>query len=82
MRRRPSNLTEIAKRNKGTFDRTMVFNVIDGRSKVPGHGGPDMPVWGDAFRRSADGYSEKAVKDRIDALVEFLRGLQVDATRK
>jgi hypothetical protein len=35
-----------------------------------------MPIWGDAFKRSTEGYSEKAVKARIDALVEHLRALQ------
>jgi hypothetical protein len=35
-----------------------------------------MPVWGDAFKRSGDGYSEEKVKARIDALVEHLRGIQ------
>lgn len=76
MRRRPANLTEIAKRNKGTFDRTMVFNVIDGRAKVPGHGGPDMPVWGDAFMRTSETSDEASVKHRIDALVDYLETLQ------
>jgi mono/diheme cytochrome c family protein len=76
MRRRPSNLTEIAKRNKGTFDRAMVFNVIDGRSKVPGHGGPDMPVWGDAFMRTSETSDEASVKHRINALVDYLETLQ------
>ena len=41
-RRRP-NLTEIAKRNKGTYPGEMVYCLIDGRQKVTGHGGPDMP---------------------------------------
>jgi mono/diheme cytochrome c family protein len=76
MRRRPSNLTEIAKRNNGTFDRTMVFNVIDGRIKVPGHGGPDMPVWGDAFLRTSETPDEASVKHRIQALVDYLETIQ------
>src|SRR5687768_9946092 len=78
----PPDLTRLARRNDGKFDADKVHRIIDGRTAVKGHGGEDMPVWGDAFRRSADGYSEKAVKDRIDALVEFLRSLQVDSTRK
>jgi hypothetical protein len=35
-----------------------------------------MPVWGDAFRKSGEGYSEKAVKERIDSLVTHLKKLQ------
>jgi hypothetical protein len=53
-----------------------VYRIIDGRKPVKGHGGPDMPVWGDAFRRSADGYSEEAVKGRIEGLASYLRSLQ------
>ena len=81
MRRRPANLTEIAKRNKGTFPRDMVYQIIDGRQKVPGHGGPDMPVWGDAFLRTADGADEASVKHRIQALVDYLETLQARNTQ-
>jgi mono/diheme cytochrome c family protein len=77
MRRRPPNLTEITKRSGGEFPREMVFNVIDGRQKVPGHGGPDMPVWGDAFSRSMEGGDETAIKARIDALVAYIEAIQV-----
>ena len=47
------------------FDADKVYRMIDGRESVKGHGGTDMPVWGDAFKRSVEGYSEKAVKARI-----------------
>lgn len=76
MRRRPTNLTELAKNNKGTFDRTLVFNIIDGRNKIPGHGGPDMPVWGDAFMRTSETTDEASVKHRIQALVDYLETIQ------
>jgi mono/diheme cytochrome c family protein len=79
MRRKPANLTEILKRNAGVFPSEMVFRIIDGRTKVAGHGGPDMPVWGDVFRRSVDGADPAAVKARIDALVAFLETIQVRA---
>jgi mono/diheme cytochrome c family protein len=72
----PPDLTLLAKRNGGKFDEAEVYRIIDGRKPVKGHGGPDMPVWGDAFRRSADGYSEEAVKARIEGLVTHLRSLQ------
>ena len=71
LKRRPADLTAIAKNNKGTFDPEMVRRIIDGRNPVKGHGGGDMPVWGDAFARSADA-GPAAVKDRVDALVEYL----------
>lgn len=77
LRRRPPNLTEILKREGGTFPKDKVFRIIDGRQRVAGHGGPDMPVWGDAFRRSIDGGDEANVKQRIEAIVKYLEGLQV-----
>jgi mono/diheme cytochrome c family protein len=81
MRRKPPNLTEISKRNKGTYPKEMVFNIIDGRVKVPGHGGPDMPVWGDAFLRTAETADEASVKHRIQALVDYLETVQARDTQ-
>jgi len=77
MRQKPADLTEIAKRNGGEYPSDLVFRTIDGKTPVRGHGGPDMPVWGDAFARSRDGGDAATVKQRIDSLVEFLRTLQV-----
>ncbi len=76
LRHAPPDLTGLAKRNGGKFDAASVHRMIDGRQPLKGHGGPDMPVWGDAFRRSSEGYSEKAVKERIAALVAHLKALQ------
>jgi hypothetical protein len=36
-----------------------------------------MPVWGDAFKHSREGYTEEAVKERIKALVMYLESIQV-----
>ncbi len=76
----PPDLTLMAKRNGGTYPGDLVFRIIDGRKPVKGHGGPDMPIWGDAFKQSTDGYTEVRVKQRIDALVDFLKWLQVKVT--
>jgi len=72
----PSDLTLIAKRNGGAFPSEQVFRIVDGRKPVKGHGGPDMPVWGDAFKGSVDGFTEEKVKEKIDALVDFLKSIQ------
>jgi mono/diheme cytochrome c family protein len=76
MRRRPADLTEIAKRNKGAFPTDEVFRIIDGRRPVRGHGGPDMPVWGDVFARSQGGADPAVVEARIKALVAYLESIQ------
>lgn len=77
MRRRPANLTEIGKRNQGVFSADQVFKTIDGRVPVKGHGGPDMPVWGDVFSKSSDGGDPAVVEARIKALVAYLESIQV-----
>ena len=76
LRHTPPDLTLLGKRNDGKFDAVKVHRIIDGRDPVKGHGGPDMPAWGDALKRSVDGYSEESVRERIDALVDHLKSLQ------
>jgi nucleotide-binding universal stress UspA family protein/mono/diheme cytochrome c family protein len=77
MRRRPSDLTEIAKRNGGVYPAETVYRTIDGKRPVRGHGGPDMPVWGDAFERSRDGGDAEKVRTLIQSLVDYLEAIQV-----
>lgn len=76
LRLAPADLTRIAKRNRGKFDAARVHRAIDGRDPREVHGGSDMPVWGDAFKRAGEGYSETKVKERIDALVGYLESVQ------
>jgi nucleotide-binding universal stress UspA family protein/mono/diheme cytochrome c family protein len=77
MRRKPANLTEIAKRNGGLFPTDLVFRTIDGQQPVRGHGGPDMPVWGDAFSKSREAGDKERVKAVIDSLVGYLESIQL-----
>lgn len=74
---RPADLTRLAARNNGVFDAAMVARIVDGREPVKGHGGKDMPVWGDAFRQATGGSDEASIKARIDALVRHLQTIQV-----
>ena len=72
---RPADLTILAKKTQGKFPAAQIYQMIDGRNPaVRGHGGPDMPVWGDVF--AARG-GEAAVRDRINALVKHIETLQV-----
>jgi len=81
MKRRPANLTEITKRNAGIFPAELVFRSIGGREPVKGHGGPDMPVWGDAFSRASDGGDVEAVRGKIQSLVVYLESIQTKTSR-
>ena len=49
---------------------------MDGRNPLKGHGGPDMPIWGDAFRNAETGYDDAAAKARIRIVVDYLKTLQ------
>ena len=73
---KPANLTEIAKRRGGAYPFDAVVQIIDGRQKVRGHGGGEMPVWGDAFKVTEAGHSEEEVQQRIRNLAHFLWSIQ------
>jgi universal stress protein A len=77
MTKKPANLTEIAKRNGGVFPSELVFRTIDGRNKVRGHGGPDMPEWAEAFAKSREAGDAERVTKVIQSLVEYLESLQL-----
>jgi mono/diheme cytochrome c family protein len=72
LRRPPPDLTQFTRRNGGIFPSERVFRIVDGRD-VPSHGDREMPVWGDVFKLGSSG---SAVKDRIDAIVRYLAGIQ------
>jgi mono/diheme cytochrome c family protein len=74
LRKQPANLTLLARRNGGVFSPEMVARIIDGRKPLTGHGGGDMPAWGDAFAKSAENSENTAGK--INALVRYLETLQ------
>jgi mono/diheme cytochrome c family protein len=72
---RPADLTILAKKTGGKFPATQIYQMIDGRNPaVRGHGGPDMPVWGEVFAAKGNAAS---VKDHVNALVKHIETLQV-----
>jgi hypothetical protein len=76
LRRPLPDLTRLAERSGGAFQADKIARIVDGRKPSKGHGGADMPVWGDAFQGSGDSESEAAVKARIKALVDYLESVQ------
>lgn len=83
--RPPSDLTTLARRHGGSFPRSAVADLIDGRGvSGPGvHGTRDMPVWGRVYREQAEQGTrglpippEWSVRGRIIALVDYLQSLQ------
>jgi mono/diheme cytochrome c family protein len=83
--REPTDLTLLARRYGGTFPRSAVADLIDGRGvEGPGpHGTREMPVWGRVYREQAEHEMrglpfprEWTVRGRILALVDYLATLQ------
>ena len=75
---KPSDLTMISKKNDGTFPFWRVYNVIDGREDVKGHGSREMPIWGTEFRAQAgpSPLAQSQVRGRILELVYYLQSIQ------
>lgn len=80
LRQTPPDLTQYAARNRGVFPRQQVYRIIEGRG-VTSHGNPEMPVWGDVFR-SEGARSSDEVQERIDAIVQYLEGIQKRVARR
>ena len=49
LKKRPADLTVLAKRNNGVFPLNSVYRIIDGRDTIASHGTREMPVWGYRF---------------------------------
>jgi mono/diheme cytochrome c family protein len=79
LRYHPADLTALARRNGGEFPTDLVVRIVDGRKPVKGHGGPDMPVWGDAFRNVDTSFDEAAAQEKIRAVVDHLKSIQATA---
>jgi mono/diheme cytochrome c family protein len=77
LRFQPADLTLIARKNGGSFPTERVFRIVDGRNPLKGHGGPDMPIWGDAFKNAETGYDDVQVKAKVRSVVDYLKTLQV-----
>ena len=90
LKTRASDLTVLAKKNNGVFPVDSVYNIIDGRQVVTGHGSREMPVWGYRFvppshhnLKLSDDYiylppasAEAIVHARILAVIDYLNRIQ------
>ncbi|HWS95882.1 MAG TPA: cytochrome c [Candidatus Methylomirabilis sp.] len=84
----PADITALQKNNMGVFPFGRVYEVIDGRRMIVGHGSSDMPVWGDRFKKYNAELAELALKfntpidseafvrGRILALIRYISILQ------
>lgn len=80
---RPTNLTQLAAKEKGVYPEERVRETIDGRVQVAAHGTREMPVWGNDFIwPEEDTPARRAqVEQRIGDLVAFIQSLQAPADK-
>jgi mono/diheme cytochrome c family protein len=70
----PTDLTALAKNNKGAYPSDHVATVISGAA-VTAHGSKDMPVWGSLFRSISAGHSAE-VQQRVTNLTKYIESMQ------
>jgi mono/diheme cytochrome c family protein len=80
---KPSDLTQLSKKNDGKFPLLKVFQTVDGRAVIPAHGTREMPAWGQRYQAEAgDKYGpyggEAAVRARVLELVYYIQSIQKD----
>jgi mono/diheme cytochrome c family protein len=70
----PTDLTEIAHANKGTFPELRVTEAIEGLTTLAAHGTPEMPVWGSLL--SGSKHDEMMAKIRVYSLMKYIEQIQ------
>ena len=71
LRKRPADLTQLAKKHDGVYPADAVFTAIEG-----GHEKNDMPAWAAVLERSQESLGPEAARARIRSLVNYLETLQ------
>jgi mono/diheme cytochrome c family protein len=77
-RPQPPDLTQLAKKNGGTFPLQRTMEFIDGRKSLRAHGDPDMPVWGELLSEEAndDLHRRAVVRGTISMITDYLVSIQ------
>ena len=80
---KPKNLRSLAADNNGAYPFSEVYQAINRRREIAGHGTTEMPVWGDLFEAEMADKAfhpgidpEELVQARILALVYYLQSVQ------
>jgi mono/diheme cytochrome c family protein len=74
LKKRPADLTQLTRKNNGTFPELHVMNFIKGQDVLASHGSRDMPIWGSIF--SSMSSNQDLVQVRTYALVKYIEELQ------
>jgi hypothetical protein len=89
LKKRPADLTVLAKKNNGVFPLNSVYRIIDGRDAIASHGTRELRVGyrfvppqnfdlklADDYGYSAPTSPEPAVHGRILAAIDYLSRIQ------
>jgi mono/diheme cytochrome c family protein len=76
LKKQPSDLTALAKRNHGKFPYDEVSKAINGDFEVPAHGSREMPTWGPLFLALTDLNVRKA-ENLTKNLTDYIKSIQV-----
>ena len=74
LKQRPVDLTQLARKNNGTFPELHVMNFIKGDDVVAAHGSRDMPVWGQIFGSMSA--NQDLVQVRVYNLLKYIEDIQ------
>ena len=69
------DLTTLAARSQGQYPYERVVRIIGSGEELKGHGTPDMPAWGDAFKRT-EGTGTSRVDVAIRNLAHYIGSIQ------
>jgi mono/diheme cytochrome c family protein len=75
LKKRPADLTQLARKNGGSFPEARVINLITGNDVIVAHGTRDMPVWGELFW-SLGPHDERLVRLRMENLAQYIKSIQ------
>jgi len=74
LKSKPTDLTQLSKRNGGKFPLAMIESTVEGNRLIPAHGSREMPVWGEVFRNV--NRDETLVKIKIHNLALYVESVQ------
>jgi mono/diheme cytochrome c family protein len=74
------DLTTLTARSGGEFPRDRVMGIITMGEELKGHGSPDMPAWGDAFKKT-QGIAAPTVDAAVRNLATYIQSVQAPSKK-
>ena len=75
LKARPTDLTILARQNKGKFPSIKVAQSITGEAGISAHGSKEMPIWGPVFM-SMSHQHESIARLRVANLTDYIKSFQ------